>query len=172
LDSTSIRHPWVDDAKHLPGSKVAQILDIVDSQNFYHIPLHYADMVHPLISQPIIELCLQIPSYVLTCGGIDRALVRDAFADIVPPEITKRIVKGSTTSYVNGLLIRNLSFLRELLLDGLLVGQQVLDREKTEMALTESVLVRDARLLFPVLNAVQAEAWLRTWTSDSSRAAA
>jgi asparagine synthase (glutamine-hydrolysing) len=167
-----IRHPWVDAAKHLPGSKVLQIFDIVDSQNFYCIPSPYADMVHPLISQPIMELCLQIPTYVLTYGGIDRALVRDAFAGIVPPEITGRTVKGGTASFINGLLVTNLPFLRQYLLDGLLMEERILDREKAEAALTEANLIRNPYLIFPVLNAVQAEAWLRAWISDGQRAAA
>lgn len=171
LDSSSIRHPWLEDAKHLPESKLIQILNIVDSQNFYRIPALHAEIVHPLISQPIIELCLQIPSYVLSYNGIDRALVRDAFSDIVPSEITKRTVKGATTGYVHRLLVTNLPFLRDLLLGGLLI-ERVLDRAKTEAALSEAALVREPHLLFPVLSAIQAEAWLRTWTSDGHRAAA
>jgi asparagine synthase (glutamine-hydrolysing) len=172
LDFSSIRHPWVDSAMHLPGSKVLQIIDVIESQNLCHLPSRYADIVHPLISQPIIELCLQIPSYELTYGGIDRALVREAFAGMVPPEISKRTTKGGTSSYVIGTLITNLPVLREFLLDGLLVEQGVLDRAKTEASLTESGLIRDSRLLFPVLSAIQAEAWLRTWIGEGRRAAA
>jgi asparagine synthase (glutamine-hydrolysing) len=172
LDLSSIRHSWVDSAKHLPGSKLQQIFAIIDSQNFYHAPSHYADIVIPLISQPIIELCLQIPAYVLTYGGIDRALVRHAFSGMVPPEITKRTSKGGTTSYFNRLLVTNLPFLRELLLDGLLVGEGLLDRTKTEASLTESELIRDSYLLLPLLDAIRAESWLRTWIGEGRRAAA
>ncbi len=172
IDPGRIRHSWIDSAKHLPGSKLLQIFNIIDSQNFYHEHLCYADIVHPLISQPIIELCLQIPCYVLTYGGIDRALVRDGFSEMMPPEITRRTTKACTTNYINGLLVRNLPFLREYLLGGLLVGEGVLDRAKTEASLTESCLIRDPYLLFPVLNAIKAEAWLRTWISEGQRAAA
>lgn len=172
LNLSSIRHPWVDGADDLPCGKRAQIADIIDTQNFYHHPSHYAEIVHPLISQPIIELCLQIPSYVLTYGGIDRALVRDAFTGIVPHEIVGRTAKGTTTGYFNGLLLGNLLFLREYLLDGILVREGLLDRGKTEASLTDSSIMRNSLLLFPILDAIRAEAWLRTWVSKSQRAAA
>lgn len=167
-----LRHPWIDKSKHLPGSKLLQIFHIIDTQHFFYAPPDYADIVHPLISQPIIELCLQIPCYILTYNGIDRALVREAFSRMVPPEITGRTIKGGTTSHANDLLLRNIPFLRGYLLDGILVREGVLDRGKTEAGLTESHLIRDPFMLFPVLNAVRAEAWLRTWVSDGRRAAA
>lgn len=172
LDLGNIRHTWVDDAKDLPGAKRQQVFEIVDSQNFHHIPSPCEDRVHPLISQPIIELCLQIPSYILTYGGIDRALVRDAFASMLPPEVIARTAKGATTSFASRLLVGDLPFVREYLLDGLLVAEQVLDREKTEAALTESHLTRDPHLLFPVVNSILAENWLRTWVRNDQRAAA
>jgi hypothetical protein len=50
--------------------------------------------------------------------------------------------------------------------------ERILDREKAEAALTEANLIRNPYLIFPVLNAVQAEAWLRAWISDGQRAAA
>ncbi len=172
LDLRSIRHAWVDGAVDLPGAKRQQVFEIVDSQNFHYMPSPCEDRVHPIISQPIIELCLQIPSYVLTYGGIDRALVRDAFAGAVPQEVLKRTVKGATTSFTSGLLVGSLPFLKEFLLSGLLVGEKVLDRKKTEAALTESQLTRDPHLLFPVVNAALAERWLRTWIGDDKRAVA
>jgi asparagine synthase (glutamine-hydrolysing) len=173
IRSVHIRHSWIESANHLPGSKLLQIFNIIDSQNFYRIPCHYADIVHPLISQPIIELCLQIPCYVLTYDGIDRALVREAFATLLPPEITRRTIKGATTSYASGLLVSNLPFIREYLLGGILMQRGVLDRGKTEASLTESSVIRETnRLLLPLLSAIKAEAWLRTWISDTQRLAA
>ncbi len=172
LKPSDFRHPWVDDAAHLPPNKINQIANIIDSQNFYQRRCHYASTVHPLISQPIIELCLQIPSYTLTYGGRDRALVRDAFSGKIPPEITRRTTKGVTVSTFNQLLIGNLPFLREFLLDGLLVRESVLDRRKTEANLTESEIVGNPFLFFPMVHAIFAEAWLRNWRSETPSATA
>ena len=38
-----------------------------------------AERISPLFSQPLMELCLRIPTYVLTEGGWDRAVARRAF---------------------------------------------------------------------------------------------
>lgn len=165
----SICHPWVDEAADLPGSKRQQIFHVVDSQMFYHIPGHYADIVHPLISQPIIELCLKVPSYVLTYGGIDRALIRDAFAGVVPASILARTCKGATTGYILNLLVRNIDVMRKLLLDGLLVRENLLDSDETSKALSEPSLISDSTLLFPVLNAFRAELWVRSWACGERR---
>ncbi len=168
MDSQRILHPWVDAAGHLPNSKQRQIFHIVDTQNFYHTPNHYADIVHPLISQPIIELCLQIPSYVLSYGGVDRALVRDAFDGLVPRDILRRTSKGTTTGYHSSLLLKNLTKIRELVLDGLLVSEGLLDKQRTESALTESSLIRDAHMLKHLFDVVRAETWLNAWNSAES----
>jgi asparagine synthase (glutamine-hydrolysing) len=172
FDRKSIRHPWVDSAAHLPGNKRLQVFSILDSQNFYHRRTEYAELVHPLISQPIIELCLQIPSYLLSFGGVDRALARAAFSDVLPFEVIQRTCKGATGAYYSTLLLNNLSFLRNALLGGLLVEARLLDAQKVESCLRESVLVRDSHLLFPILDAIRAEDWLRAWTGKELSAAA
>ncbi|MCG8371354.1 MAG: asparagine synthase-related protein [Proteobacteria bacterium] len=166
----AIRHPWVDSARNLPGSKRQQIFNVIDSQAFRHMPDHYADIVHPLISQPIIELCLRIPSYVLTYDGIDRALVRQAFRGAVPARILARTTKGATTGYFVGLLVRNVAVLREYLLDGLLSDQGLLDRDAVAEALTERSLIRDGTSLSAVLSAFRAEIWARSWADCDRRA--
>lgn len=170
FDPNQIRHPWIDLAANLPGGKQLQIFNIIDSQMFHQLPDSHADIVHPLISQPIIELCLQIPSFVLTYGGIDHALVREAFAGIVPADILARTSKGATTGYFTDLLVRNITVLREFLLDGRLVSEGLLDKRVTDNALSERALIRDGDLLFPVLDAFRAEIWLRSWEGCTYRA--
>lgn len=172
IDRNRIRHSWISSSKHLPGSKILQTFNVIDSQKFYRTRCQFADIVHPLISQPIIEVCLQIPSYILTYGGIDRALVRDGFADMISSRIRSRTGKGATTSYINGLLVRNLPSLRKYLLGGILVAEGILDKKRIETKLSEGELVRDPNLLFPTLNAIRAEAWLRSWIGESKEAAA
>ena len=154
-------HPWVSSSAGLPASKVEQISLIVDSQHFYLRGFPFADAVHPLISQPVIDCCLRIPSYVLTRGGIRRSLVREAFRQEVPSEIINRTAKGGTTSYLNRLAVENLDFLRNLLLDGLLVSSHLLDKPELERQLCESRLIR-GDLLPDVLLAARMETWLRS----------
>lgn len=171
LNRHAYSHPWVDNASSLPAAKINQIFNIVDCQVYSLYPCRYAEQIHPLISQPIIECCLQVPSYVLTHGGRSRGLVRDAFAAEVPGKIIHRYSKGSTTSHFNRMLLDNATFLRELLLDGVLVREGVLDRCELEKQLSERELVF-GRSLIAVMNAARAETWLATWTTAEQRTAA
>src|SRR6202007_2214999 len=84
------RHPWVERASQLPRAMLHRIFDIVDCQHFYAHTCAYADLVHPLISQPRMECSLRIPSYVLASGGTDRGLARQAFAEKIPAAIAAR----------------------------------------------------------------------------------
>ena len=171
LHPDTYTHPWVINAGPLPPAKLQQIVDVVDCQLFYLLHSSSADWLHPLISQPIIECCLQIPTYVLARTGRNRQLVREAFSADVPAEIVNRYSKGGTTSYFNQLFIQNAEFLREFLFDGELVRNGLLDRKQLEQLLTERALILGDDL-HPILAAVRAEKWLSTWTDVRQRTAA
>src|SRR3546814_984119 len=44
----------------------------------------------PLLSQPVVELCLSIPTWQWVHGGRDRAVARAAFAGILPDLLVER----------------------------------------------------------------------------------
>jgi asparagine synthase (glutamine-hydrolysing) len=118
------------------------------------------ESVTPLYSQPLMELALRIPTYFLTIGGWDRAVARRAFQHDVPREIITRQAKGGQEEHARAILSRNIGFVRELLLDGALVSQRILDRARVEDVLSG----RPTRS--PTGNAelyeyLGAEAWLR-----------
>lgn len=158
------QHPWVEGSRTLPAAKIRHAFMVADCLSFYMAPCPAAELVHPLLSQPVVECCLQIPSYLLTVGGRDRGLVRQAFFDDLPECIRKRHSKGGTTSYFTSILINNQEYLRAFLLDGLLVRQRIVDRRELENALTEAELVR-GRSLLPLLSVLRAETWLDNWAS-------
>jgi len=167
----SYKHPWVKNASMLPASKVRHILNVVDCQPFHQVPCSYAEQVHPLISQPVIELCLQIPTYVLTYGGMTRQLIRDAFEADVPATILQRRTKGNTTSYYGRLLAENATFLRSFLLDGMLVQKGMLDRVVLERLLSDRELIL-GRDIVSIMCSVAAEKWLSNWGDVHQRTAA
>ncbi len=164
-------HPWVENASRLPSSKIRQVLDIVDCQPFYQRPCPAAEQIHPLISLPIIEQCLQIPTYLLAHHGRDRGLLREAFEGEVPARIVYRQSKSSTASYFAGILHKNIQFLREYLLDGALVRSGLLDRRGLEKKLSERELIIGNEP-HAILNAARAEKWLQTWTDAGNRTTA
>jgi len=168
-----ISHPWTKSSENVPPGKQSQIRFLAEVVNRERplSALEYADPHHPLMSQPLLELCLRIPLYVLTKGGRQRGLARKAFAGIVCPEIIERETKGTTTMHTLGLLRDNRAFIAALMLDGLLVRRGILCREVLEPLVLHTRPIRVAQI-FPLLSAIAAEVWARRWSRDVQRAAA
>jgi len=122
------------------------------------------EIVAPLFSQPLLELAMRVPTWVLTNGGWDRALARRAFQHEVPRQIVTRRTKGGQEEHAKAILLRNFGFVRNLLLDGYLVREGLLEKSQV----TEVLSPGPARLnsgnaeLFGCLSA---EAWVRQWTT-------
>lgn len=171
LDLQAYTHPWLESARHLPAAKIEHVLNIVDCQPFYQESCPSAEQIHPLISQPIIEQSLQIPTYVLAHGSRARGLIREAFAADLPARIVQRRSKGATTSYFTRLLMENAAFLREFLLDGAMVSAGMLDRSELEKRLSERELMLGEGQR-SILCSLTAEHWLGSWAEAKLQTAA
>ncbi|BAL94042.1 asparagine synthase-related protein [Rubrivivax gelatinosus] len=161
-------HPALRDGRVLPIGKQVQTRALLHPAPFYDPFQRQAapELVNPLLSQPLIELCLRLPTWVLTHGGRGRALARRAFADELPPEIRTRRAKGGMEELLQAVLLRNLGFAKELLLDGELARRGLLDRARLEQALSDrpTTLAAHVSQLHVYLGI---EAWLAQWTSAS-----
>jgi asparagine synthase (glutamine-hydrolysing) len=166
-------HPWTENPEGIPKGKQLQIYYLSEVVNRARpLPgVEYAAEHHPLLSQPLIELCLRIPVYVLVRGGRSRGLARHAFQHIAPSEIINRETKGTSTAYILGLLHQSRDNISELLLDGLLVRQGILSRKALEPYVFRSQPLR-AEQLAPFLASIAAEVWVQTWSDSQRRAAA
>lgn len=138
---TAVRfmHPGLQNAADLPIGKFHQVSGLISPLDYHHPYRNPAspEVVHPLMSQPLLEVSLSTPTYVLTDGGLGRALARRTFADVLPPAIASRRSKGGMEAYAVTALQRNRAFARELLLDGLLVKHGLLDRDRVSAALSD-----------------------------------
>jgi asparagine synthase (glutamine-hydrolysing) len=167
-------HPWYSSQKRIPSGKYWQIRGL---SRPYGVSSSFVDLsdpedVHPLLSQPLLELCLRIPTYVLASGGVDRALARRAFAAEVPRPILQRRIKGEVHLFPKDLYAKNRAFVRDLLLSGMLVNQGILDRQRIERALNDSPDVSDVTSPTPLLLTASVEAWLQVSHSRPERVAA
>lgn len=161
---------WQEDASDLPPGKRLQIC-LLASLLHRHRPvpeLQYVGEHHPLFSQPLVELCLRIPLYTLLHGGKDRALERAAFRHCVPEAIIRREDKGTVALTVMGKIRECLPFLRELVLDGILVKERILERSALEPFLAGN-RPTDHRVLWPFMSCIAAEVWARKWAATSWR---
>lgn len=148
--------------KH-PG-KLDHLGLLLRAQNFVHSAAGRTDPMQfsPLMSQPLIELCLSIPTWFWCHGGINRALARAAFAQDLPPAIARRISKAGPDSAMRDIFARNRALVREMLLGGLLMSNRLLDASAIEQALACDPHGQDP-VIYRLLDLVEAEAWARSW---------
>lgn len=157
-------HPWIEDARGSSPAKQVQIEAILAMQAAWGRSRRgaIAEVLHPLLAQPVLELGLAIPAWRLVEGGRDRAFARRAFAAWLPKEIVERRSKGALTAYYTRRIARSLPFLREYLLDGVLVSAGVLDRAAVDRALDADRLIWTGEGV-RLSRAALIEAWVRHW---------
>lgn len=157
-------HPWLRDLPALPG-KLEHVEALVHIQHFLDRSI-CSEVFHPLLAQPLLELCLRVPAWFWQCGGRDRAVARDAFAGLVPHSVLRRRLKGSLQS----LLYRSFDMLREEMRDRLIAGELaragIVDPAAIRDVLTGDGWMSDAVQL-RVSEMVALELWLESWRSRS-----
>lgn len=157
------RHPWLDaPAGTLPG-KAAHVALLARAQMSIELyprreaPPHIA----PLLSQPIVELCLSIPSWHWVAGGRNRALARRAFEDALPAMLIARTSKGSPSGFLARVYDAQAARAGDLLRRGRLVEMGILDPDFVERAV--QLGWRDDGSAARLLAFAAAETWVRWW---------
>lgn len=118
----------------------------------------------PLASQPLVEFCLGVPSWVWCHGGRNRAPARAAFARELPASIVGRTSKAGPDSFIRAAFARNRAAIRERLLDGLLAANGLIDHDAVEKAVAVDE-VTDIAIVDRLLDLLEAENWSRSWCS-------
>ncbi|MEH3102196.1 asparagine synthase C-terminal domain-containing protein [Sphingomonas adhaesiva] len=156
---------WAGDLSGLPPAKQEHIRGIAGERSAFGPSWrsHALTVVHPLLSQPLVELALATDTYLLTQGRRDRALAREAFRDLLPPSVNDRRGKGSLGQFFGRSLAASTDFLRPFLLDGALVEHGVLDRTRLEPMLDRDFLMQ-YDCYGQLLSAIVMEQWARVWT--------
>lgn len=157
-------HPWIAAAASLPPGKRLQVVGLANAQSYRLATARSeaAEVVFPLLAQPVVELALGIPTYQLTKGGQGRAIARAAFADRLPAQVAARRSKGAMTAFYGRLLADSLDQVRPYLLDGCLCDSGLVSRAALDQALTRPQLLWGAPVS-AILQATVVEAWIRYW---------
>jgi asparagine synthase (glutamine-hydrolysing) len=166
-------HPWMDAPPGaLPGDR-EKILDLIGTQLFrVATPRGVGRSMHfPLLSQPVMEACLKVPSWMWIANGRNRALARQAFADHLPRGTLDRRSKGSYTGYMAAVYAHNKKRMREFLEEGQLCGHDLLDRAALKAFFARELAPRDLSFL-RIIDLCAAENWVRQQGQDPSEARA
>ena len=167
--ATPIDHPWLEVPRDaLPGEAVHVAL-LLRPQNYMegHSRDAPAELVTPLMAQPIMELCLGIPSWRWCAGGRDRSLARRAFAKLLPARVIDRRSKGGPAGFYHEIIEKKGAALRAHLLDGVLAKQGVLDRAAINAYFRQSEGMAGDEFV-RILSLSDAESWTRHWLARSS----
>ncbi|GAA4773271.1 lasso peptide isopeptide bond-forming cyclase [Stakelama sediminis] len=160
-----IDHPWFRFPPRALEGSGAHIGSIALAESL----IQNLDILRPipswplLLSQPVVECCVGIPSWLWYDRGHDRALVRHAFADRLPEPVLWRSTKGAMDSFLVELFEASHAHLRTMLLDGLLAGLDLLDRDALHAALATNQPI-DGATCNDLLRLADAEAWARSWS--------
>jgi asparagine synthase (glutamine-hydrolysing) len=176
ISPNSLLHPWFENLDGIPNGKRWHAYLMAVPMGFYD-PYGIdgdPENIHPIQSQPIIELCLRIPTYVLTFGGWGRAVARHAFTDEVPREIIWRRTKGGLQEHMTSVMTLNSSLIRETLLDGVLVERGLVSRQLIDDYLAGRPTVKHnvGGAMAEVFEYLCLEVWLRKMSPTLQVAAA
>jgi asparagine synthase (glutamine-hydrolysing) len=165
-------HPLYRGSVNCPPAKLSQAFTLLEYTNMFFIETlnpNQPRMVSPLIAQPHMELALRTPLHVLRAGGRDRAMARAAFENAIPSAIAHRKYKGLSNPRVSDWIAGDTT-VRELMLDGYLVRERIIDRHTLETFLAK-VPSHQASASPHIMLILSTEAWIRNSRMRGSQAA-
>lgn len=125
-------HPWFEAPENaLPGDR-ERISDLVGTQSFRDGVARSSrwPMRYPLLTQPVMEACLRVPTWMWIAGGRNRSIARSAFSAALPGGILNRRSKGPYTRYYAAIHERHREAMLSFLMDGMLASRGLLDMDE------------------------------------------
>lgn len=157
-------HPWLRDCRSVPPAKRRQLMHLT-----YQLLVlgktargSKAEIVNPLLAQPVVEMALSLSTRALTHGGDDRAMARETFRDRLAPTIYARRSKGDLGQHYGQETAQDLEAVRDLLLDGELINAGLLNPERLEAMLTPESLIWKGHYR-AIMDMIVLEQWARSW---------
>lgn len=164
------QHAWLTDLEGVPPAKRRQIGHLAH-QLLVGGRSQRGQLVHvinPLLSQPVMEMCLSLSAMAQTNGGDDRAMARQAFQDRLAPEIFARRSKGDLGRHYGRAIAEELPQLRAHLLEGVLAQAGILDTDALDAVLTEERLIWQGPYR-EIVEMILLEQWARLWSARLAR---
>ncbi|NML91202.1 asparagine synthase [Sphingobium sp. TB-6] len=163
MSSQPPSHPWLDVQPLGRPGKVGHVSHLLKVQNHLEGYLRPYDMpmINPLMSQPVVELALGIPTWRMIEGGRDRAVVRKAYAQALPSIVRDRRRKGSPSGFAMDVLLRNAAEVRERLMDGELARRHLVHAERVAAVIPQAR--SSGHMYVRLLILLDMEAWISHW---------
>ncbi|MBO9547120.1 asparagine synthase-related protein [Caulobacter sp.] len=163
VDVAPPEHPWFDAPSSVLPGKRDHVRAILVAHAFLDRYAHAqaGAIIAPMMAQPMVELCLRIPTWMWVEGGQNRAVARQAFAHLLPARVRLRATKGGLGGFAASVYRQVRPQLRAFLGDGRLAQDGLLDRERLFEVLGAEQL--PSATLMKVFLLVDTEVWARGW---------
>jgi asparagine synthase (glutamine-hydrolysing) len=117
---------------------------------------------HPLLSQPIVELALKIPTYQSYADGFDRIFLRKAVSRIKNPKSIWRKVKGQTTGSTIRDCAEQAEEITNFITNGSLYKSGIINKKWVQNNLI-AMRHRQNNNLWPILHILSSQMFLSKW---------
>lgn len=117
---------------------------------------------HPLLSQPLIELALKIPTYQSFHDGYDRIFFRKAISKLTQSSALWRRIKGQTTGSMIKACAHAADEIELLIMNGPLAQQGIINPSWLHDQLTKVKHGQNDNL-WPVLHMLTSQLWFNQW---------
>jgi asparagine synthase (glutamine-hydrolysing) len=155
-------HPWFNAPRRaLPGDR-ERIFGLASTQVYRDSAARgrRRHLRFPLLSRPVMEACLRVPSWMWIAHGRNRAVARHAFADVLPQQVLDRRSKGTFRPFLGAFYAENKHEIRDFLLGGQLLSRGMLDADALNRFFASPLPPRD-KAFSRVLDLCATENWLR-----------
>lgn len=163
-EDRSLEHPWLANVDmSLPGTArhVRSLIGILPCLEGYSRGRR-GRLKFPLLSQPIVEHCLGVPTWEWIRGGRDRAYARRAFEGFVPAALLARRQKGALDGMFAHLFTACRAAIKDHLLGGYLAEHGLVDARAIERYFAAQVVLTDKQY-YRIIELAGYESWCRAW---------
>lgn len=158
----ALDHPWFHGPPNMSVGDRERIFELAGNQVFMdYAPRRVKRFLRmPLLSQPVVEACLRVPSWMWIAGGQNRAVARLAFADLLPATVRSRRSKGTFMSYLGDGYQCQKKEMWKFLRSGHLYDRGIINPAALEAFIRAPLPPRD-RSFTRILDLCRTENWVR-----------
>ncbi|AMK23201.1 asparagine synthase [Sphingobium sp. TKS] len=167
IERPAILHPWLMRAEATMPGKAAHVASLVVAHNHLErfAQADNVTSVSPLLTSPIVERAISVPTWMWFENDLDRFIARKACSDLLPASLVSRTTKGTPVALHSRFFEAHRKSLGDYLANGLLADRNLLDRDAVARCCKSEGPSRGLDFL-RILELVDVESWCRFWTEQ------
>ncbi|WP_206240144.1 asparagine synthase-related protein [Novosphingobium terrae] len=162
-------HPWMDIPPGMLPGKAMHVRMTTFAQSYVEglDPRSTLPVIVPLLSQPLVEACLRVPSWYWLERGHNRMIARRAFAGRLPEAVLLRRSKAAPNSFLAEIIDHHRQAIRALIEEGELGRRGLIDVPST-LALIDQQNPLKGPAFERILEIIDVEVWARSWAEPQA----